>query len=179
MCAGWTDQQLPDTNGFLRKAIVFRLVPLNLAADPIVEALPEVPRTTEEFNQLRARAYAAAKAPEGVQAKDAVVASYVRSKTVRDYALARANGRCESCNEGAPFETPAGLPFLEVHHIKRLTDGGPDSPGSVAAICPNCHREAHYGASAVAINDRLLALVQAVERVTIADLPLIAKRSIH
>ncbi|MFC1652495.1 HNH endonuclease [Planctomycetota bacterium] len=36
--------------------------------------------------------------------------------------------------------------FLEVHHLFRLADDGPDIPDNVAAICPNCHRELHYGA---------------------------------
>ncbi|WP_442870450.1 HNH endonuclease [Aneurinibacillus sp. Ricciae_BoGa-3] len=29
--------------------------------------------------------------------------------------------------------------------MRRLSDGGPDNPEHLAAICPNCHIEAHYG----------------------------------
>ena len=51
--------------------------------------------------------------------------------------------------------TAAGAPFLEVHHIGRLSDGGPDQPGYVAAVCPNCHRRAHAGHDAVRFNSQL------------------------
>ena len=37
-------------------------------------------------------------------------------------------------------------PFLEVHHVKRLAKGGADVPSNTVALCPNCHRAAHYGA---------------------------------
>lgn len=48
-----------------------------------------------------------------------------------------------------------GQPFLEVHHINRLADDGPDTPENVAAICPNCHREAHYGSDPLGFRKRL------------------------
>ena len=35
--------------------------------------------------------------------------------------------------------------FLEVHHIKWLSNGGEDSVENALALCPNCHRQAHYG----------------------------------
>ncbi|MGK5511732.1 HNH endonuclease [Brevibacillus formosus] len=50
---------------------------------------------------------------------------------------------CEACGSEAPFKTAKGGPFLEVHHRRRLSDGGPDHPEWVAAICPNCHRRCH------------------------------------
>lgn len=28
--------------------------------------------------------------------------------------------------------------------MTRLADDGPDLPSNVAALCPNCHRRAHY-----------------------------------
>lgn len=60
--------------------------------------------------------------------------------------LARAAGRCEACRKPAPFVTEAGRPFLEVHHLLPLADGGPDTVENTLALCPNCHREAHFGA---------------------------------
>ena len=41
-----------------------------------------------------------------------------------------------------------GVPLLETHHVRRLVDKGPDTTDNVAALCPNCHRELHYGARA-------------------------------
>ena len=54
-------------------------------------------------------------------------------------------------------------PYLEPHHIRRLTDGGPDDPRWVAGICPNCHRQAHYSKDAVEYNTKLADFVQKLE----------------
>lgn len=67
------------------------------------------------------------------------------SELIKKYSRLRANGTCEYCDKPAPFVNTSGQPFLEVHHIHRLADDGPDIPTNVAAICPNCHREAHHG----------------------------------
>ncbi|HGN2383388.1 TPA: HNH endonuclease, partial [Pseudomonas aeruginosa] len=67
-----------------------------------------------------------------------------RSAEVHLYATLRANGQCEGCGLPAPFSRPDGRAFLEVHHMTRLADDGPDLPANVAALCPNCHRRAHY-----------------------------------
>jgi 5-methylcytosine-specific restriction protein A len=83
--------------------------------------------------------------------------------TSRIYAVARAEGKCEACGNPAPLMDSSGKPFLEVHHIRRLTDGGPDMDG-VAAICPNCHREAHHGQRRAELNDHLLRTIKEKER---------------
>ncbi|WP_158227064.1 HNH endonuclease [Pseudomonas syringae] len=67
-----------------------------------------------------------------------------RSAAVHLYALLRSNGQCEACGSFAPFTRPDGRGVLEVHHLTRLADEGPDLPSNVAALCPNCHRRAHY-----------------------------------
>lgn len=67
-----------------------------------------------------------------------------RSAAVHLYATQRAGGHCEACRLPAPFSRPDGRAFLEVHHMTRLADDGPDLPSNVAALCPNCHRRAHY-----------------------------------
>jgi 5-methylcytosine-specific restriction protein A len=77
------------------------------------------------------------------------------SAQIRAYAKLRAGGMCENCNKAAPFKDKSGEPFLEVHHINRLADDGPDSPRNVAAICPNCHREAHLGRDTLGFRERL------------------------
>mgnify|MGYP003708158609 CR=1 FL=1 len=46
-----------------------------------------------------------------------------RSHAVRMYVLRRANGHCEGCGAAAPSRTNAGRPYIEPHHIRRLTDG--------------------------------------------------------
>jgi 5-methylcytosine-specific restriction protein A len=87
----------------------------------------------------------------------------LRSQLIRAYALARAAGVCELCDCKAPFHNGNGEPFLEVHHLHRLAGGGPDDPGNVAAICPNCHREAHHGMRRDQIADTLTQRVRSTE----------------
>lgn len=59
--------------------------------------------------------------------------------------LERAKGICERCLNKAPFIKDNGEPYLEVHHIKPLSEGGFDIINNCLALCPNCHRHAHYG----------------------------------
>jgi len=71
---------------------------------------------------------------------------YYRNQDVVVEVLDRADGCCEACKEPAPFSRSSdGSPYLEVHHKVRLADGGEDSVENAIALCPNCHREAHYG----------------------------------
>lgn len=82
-----------------------------------------------------------------------------RRVDVRRIVLERANGKCEFCGaEG--FKTAAGLLFLETHHINPLSNGGPDTIYNVAALCPNHHREAHYGLNAEIIRKTLLERIE-------------------
>lgn len=73
---------------------------------------------------------------------------FVRSPDVVAEVLLRANGRCEICHNEAPFLRRNGTPYLEVHHVVQLANGGDDTPENAVAACPNCHRQAHYGARA-------------------------------
>ncbi|MBN9654706.1 HNH endonuclease [Halobacillus sp. GSS1] len=86
-----------------------------------------------------------------------------RAAAIKKYALKRANGICEACKEDAPFQTQDGSPFLEVHHLQKLSDGGPDHPENVAAICPNCHRKAHYSRDAKEFNKYIVELISEQE----------------
>lgn len=67
----------------------------------------------------------------------------------------RAKGKCENCDNDAPFINADNIPFLEVHHIFSLSDDGPDHPINVAAVCPNCYKEAHYGKNKETLKDKL------------------------
>jgi len=75
-----------------------------------------------------------------------VIISYKRNPDVVAEVLSRANGICQKCKNKAPFKRAKdNSPYLEVHHIKQLSQGGEDSVENAIAVCPNCHRELHYG----------------------------------
>jgi 5-methylcytosine-specific restriction protein A len=59
-----------------------------------------------------------------------------------------ANGTCDRRQLPAPFKRKSnGRPYLEVHHTIPLAEGGLDIVENTLALCPNCHREAHFGES--------------------------------
>ena len=77
-----------------------------------------------------------------------VLFAFERNPDVVAEVLHRAKGKCERCNEDAPFKRRKDhSPYLEVHHIVQLANGGEDTVGNATALCPNCHRELHYGAA--------------------------------
>jgi 5-methylcytosine-specific restriction protein A len=69
--------------------------------------------------------------------------SYARNPLVKAWVLENAKGICEGCGCPAPFSTLHNEPFLEVHHMKQLADGGSDTISNAVALCPNCHRRCH------------------------------------
>src|SRR6185312_2220860 len=71
---------------------------------------------------------------------------YERDPKVVAYILKMANGVCFDCKNKGPFISKiTGLPYLEVHHVRTLKDGGSDTTDNAVALCPNCHRARHYG----------------------------------
>lgn len=71
---------------------------------------------------------------------------YTRNPDVAAEVLERAEGSCEKCSKPAPFRRRSdNTPYLEVHHRKPLAAGGHDTVRNAIALCPNCHRQAHYG----------------------------------
>lgn len=80
----------------------------------------------------------------------------VRDPWVVAFALKRAGGSCEmpECTNRL-FLTDKDKPYLEVHHLTWLRDGGADSCDNVAALCPSCHREVHLGKNRVRQTQKL------------------------
>ncbi|QGW83606.1 HNH endonuclease [Variovorax paradoxus] len=151
-----------DVDGKPRNAIIFRLVPLaRLEQLELASAEPPVDDVT--LQESRNRAIAASEVIGSQENKKGSRTIYERSRAVRDYVLQRAAGKCELCESPAPFTRNDGRPYLEPHHTTRLSDGGPDHPQFVAALCPACHREVHYGEHAQVKNLTLKERLQVLE----------------
>ncbi|MGB8900992.1 MAG: HNH endonuclease signature motif containing protein [Methylocella sp.] len=85
-------------------------------------------------------------APKTPQRILVVTEQYIRNYDVIVTVLERAKGNCEDCGSPAPFrKSKDGEPYLEVHHRIFLANGGKDTVENAVALCPNCHREAHFG----------------------------------
>ncbi|MEO5794732.1 MAG: HNH endonuclease [Rhodoferax sp.] len=84
----------------------------------------------------------ASDAPTRVEVRSFV---FTRNPDVVAEVLFQANGVCQACGADAPFvRRTDGAPYLEVHHRTPLAMGGKDCVANAIAICPNCHRKAHY-----------------------------------
>jgi 5-methylcytosine-specific restriction enzyme A len=153
-------ERAPDREGNERSAIVFELRPLSAVAEKTENESAVEP--TKSLEELRL----AAKESAGIFPPERAIGSrniYQRSRDVRNYVLARSFGKCEGCKSPAPFSKKDGSPYLEPHHIRRVSDGGPDDPSFVIALCPNCHRRVHAGVDGEGYNAKLLAEMAAIE----------------
>ena len=165
-------EERPDRNGELRGAIVFHLDIVNTKNTDIAQTLsPKVveapkavyitkPSKGKSLQQLREIALSST--PIHASTQEKIQSIQNRSTAIKLYAKKRANGLCEGCNGTAPFETKSGS-YLEVHHLTRLADGGADLPQNVIALCPTCHRKAHYSLDCLEFNNQLINKVAAIE----------------
>ncbi|MFQ5988556.1 MAG: HNH endonuclease [Candidatus Methylomirabilales bacterium] len=166
VCCSWNFRQAKDKSGKSRRAIIFHLVPLEegpAPAPPAHAAPTQLPLDLQPLDALRKKAFASASEAEEASPKKARRLYYERSEAIRAYALKRAGGVCEACGKPAPFHRKDGSPYLEPHHTRRHSDGGPDHPRWVAAVCPNCHREIHHGLHGEHLNRKLEEHLGAVE----------------
>jgi 5-methylcytosine-specific restriction endonuclease McrA len=105
-----------------------------------IELSEAMARTSEE-RRLRL-----AKASPFPKRRTVVTSVFERNNDVIAEVLYQAKGICQGCGAKAPFYRRSNnAPYLEVHHRVRLADGGEDTVENAIALCPNCHRQRHYG----------------------------------
>lgn len=146
----YQEEQL-DEDLMPRKVYVFplRLVdgenfPL-ISSDKLNEIVERKRKKIKKLSKDRETLIKLATQPKSAFSKEyrrVVSKQYYRDEAVKEYARIRANGVCQLCEEPAPFAVNK-VPFLEVHHIQWLANGGPDTVDNVVALCPNCHRKMH------------------------------------
>lgn len=86
---------------------------------------------------------------------------YRRDMAVRRYVIQRSKGACEHCGK-LGFELPDGSFYVEAHHIIALSEQGPDTVSNVIALCPDHHRQAHYGKNAEALEQAFIKKLQSL-----------------
>jgi 5-methylcytosine-specific restriction enzyme A len=135
-----------------------RMNKLRAVVAAFAASLPGLPSAEAEAAAFEAAVVASQNDPESLRAKRLVDSDPVaavrfvvakvfhRNPDVVATVLARAKGVCEACAAPAPFtRSHNGEPYLEVHHRVYLASGGKDTVENAVAVCPNCHRMAHYG----------------------------------
>jgi 5-methylcytosine-specific restriction enzyme A len=140
-----------DREGHLRDVLVFPLELKDHRNPPLVRKEPAA--ETEIIHRSVRQTFAKDAAPRVVppllhpesERREAVVEPdlFEPELVVAEYAKRNANGLCQLCGLPAPFTGHDGQPYLEVHHIVPLAEGGKDEIGNVVALCPNCHRKMH------------------------------------
>lgn len=149
-----------DDQGTMREAIRFKLVPKGGVDVDITPAEVESLSDEELFQKAKQSAHNGDAESSSSTSTRSEQVRYTRSDVIRDFARRMADGECVGCGESAPFVDQNGEPFLEVHHLHRRSDGGPDDPENVIAICPNCHRRAHYGENKEEFNEMLIEIAR-------------------
>jgi 5-methylcytosine-specific restriction enzyme A len=91
---------------------------------------------------------------DGAARRSVVRSAVQRDPKVRMAVLARTTG----CERSGCVESKRYPGFLDVHHILGADKG--DRVWNCVALCPNCHREAHFAPNADSLNQQLLAYAQ-------------------
>ena len=73
----------------------------------------------------------------GVEYQQGTLAGW---ENLKAYAKWRDGQKCRSCGKSAK-----DVARLEVHHVRRRTDGGSDTPDNVVTLCHECHEAHHQG----------------------------------
>lgn len=119
-----------------------------MEASPLAQVTQQFDAAVHEALQSseahrKARLASAPRLPKRIEV---VTSIFDRNPDVVAEVLSRASGVCEGCTKPAPFVRRSnGSPYLEVHHRTPLAVGGEDTVENALALCPNCHRAAHYG----------------------------------
>ncbi len=114
----------------------------------LTDALEELDKAVKVSSSLssKERLKRLRKAPKQPDRITVTTTAFKRNPDVIVETLIRAKGICERCKKKAPFVRKSnGEPYLEVHHVTPLSIGGEDTLENTLALCPNCHRDLHFG----------------------------------
>lgn len=81
---------------------------------------------------------------------------FLRDPRIRRKVIKRANGHCEHCGKRG-FMKEDGTCYIEAHHIITLAQQGPDTLENVIGLCPEHHREAHFGKQRLALETAFMS----------------------
>ena len=138
-----------DLNGNSRKVIKFKLkvkTPVDITYMPEEVIKEDTEKEEKEIKKMSSSKLADLAVNTDSEPKSIKVVSeqYTRDLKVKQYTLRRAKGKCDLCDQEAPFVTSKNEPYLESHHVITLAEGGKDSIVNTVALCPNCHKKMHY-----------------------------------
>lgn len=93
---------------------------------------------------------------------------FLRDPKICAWVLKEADGVCELCGNRGPFyDQKTDCPFLVVHHVQFLSQGGADSVQNAVALCPNCHAECHYAPNTKVVAEKIRGQVPRIAKKTL------------
>jgi len=131
----------------LVSAMINGTKPIAQSELPRRESRPRLPSAEFDAEVRSLRKDVALLLPEGQARplkKEVTTLQVCRDPAVKAWVLKTSKGKCAACSKPAPFKDDDNLPFLEVHHVIHLANGGPDTISNAVALCPNCHRAMHH-----------------------------------
>ena len=129
---------------------------------PTSNALSFQRRTFSKIKEYQASGHLKSKPKGQTRPKRTILNSleqFFRDPEVKAWVLWNADFKCELC-ESQSFLDVNELPYLELHHVKRLADGGSDTIKNAVCLCPNCHRACHYAANREELKDQLYRTIR-------------------
>ncbi|MFN9691226.1 MAG: HNH endonuclease [Vampirovibrionales bacterium] len=103
------------------------------------------------------------------EVKNPIKKEYLRETFARDYGWVKmakeilgTHCLCPSCSN--TFQKPDETSYIEVHHIKSLSQGGEDALWNLSTLCAHHHRMAHFAKKEVcdSLNQDLLGITQSI-----------------
>jgi 5-methylcytosine-specific restriction protein A len=149
-----------DASGMSPNSIAAMLALPVVSEEPTADPNELAKRVERARRRIRRKKTTPPKGQAEVPKLSATLERYVRDPEVIAWVLEEADGKCEYCGSPAPFIRMDGEPFLEVHHVRPLGEGGPDTTDNAAACCPNCHRRLHYDPAKDGLRLTLIASVK-------------------
>jgi len=134
----------------LKPEVVSALVQLGWTQTPLMseeelnaELKNEIVKARTDSQDIRRQRLE--KAPKRPAVVQVTRAEFRRNGDVVAEVMFNANGVCEDCGCDAPFKRISdGTPYLEIHYVLPLAEGGDDTVENAVALCPNCHRKRHF-----------------------------------
>ncbi len=84
------------------------------------------------------------KVEKNPEKKEYLTEQWVRDSNVKKWVINNAKGICQACGKKS-FAKENGEIYLEVHHKIYLSQNGLDTVENCVALCPNCHKNEHFG----------------------------------
>jgi 5-methylcytosine-specific restriction protein A len=138
----------PDIDKNVRKVFVFPLKlkelrePIPIKHELLENIEEEVKKKVRKLSleELELKAQFSRK---DIGKREVIINQLERDPIIAELAKRKAKGKCQLCEQLAPFKNTNGEPYLEAHHIEWLSKGGKNAIDNTVALCPNCHAKMH------------------------------------